>query len=68
MCMVAVCVAACMHTDEIFKANSAILNTLLTLINERLFDNGQMRQRVPLLSVVRDRACALTLHHACTRA
>jgi len=38
--------------DEIFKANSAILNTLLTLINERLFDNGSTRVRVPLLTVV----------------
>lgn len=38
--------------DEIFKANSAILNTLLTLINERLFDNGSSRVKVPLLTVV----------------
>ena len=38
--------------DEIFKANSAILNTLLTLINERLFDNGSQRVRVPLLTMV----------------
>ena len=32
-----------------FKANSAILNALLTLLNERLFDNGNQRLRVPLL-------------------
>ncbi len=38
--------------DEIFKANSAILNTLLTIINERQFDNGSSREHVPLLTVV----------------
>lgn len=38
--------------DEIFKANSAILNSLLTLLNEREFDNGAQRLKVPLLSVV----------------
>lgn len=38
--------------DEIFKANSAILNTLLTLINERLFDNGSHRVKVPLITMV----------------
>ena len=38
--------------DEIFKANSAILNTLLTVLNERLFDNGSDRVRVPLLCLV----------------
>ena len=38
--------------DEIFKANSAILNALLTLLNERLFDNGNQRLRVPLLCLV----------------
>lgn len=38
--------------DEIFKANSAILNALLTLLNEREFDNGTHRDRTPLISVV----------------
>lgn len=38
--------------DEIFKANSAILNSLLTLLNERQFDNGMERQSTPLISVV----------------
>lgn len=38
--------------DEIFKANSAILNALLTIINEREFDNGSSRYPVPLLSVI----------------
>jgi MoxR-like ATPase len=38
--------------DEVFKANSAILNALLTLLNEREFDNGSQRLRVPLISVI----------------
>lgn len=38
--------------DEVFKANSAILNTLLTILNERLFDNGTERLPVPLLCLV----------------
>ena len=38
--------------DEVFKANSAILNTLLTLLNEREFDNGSARLAAPLVSVV----------------
>lgn len=38
--------------DEIFKANSAILNTLLTILNERLFDNGTERLTVPLICLV----------------
>jgi MoxR-like ATPase len=38
--------------DEIFKANSAILNALLTLLNEREFDNGATRSRTPLVAVV----------------
>jgi MoxR-like ATPase len=38
--------------DEVFKANSAILNALLTLLNEREFDNGAGRQACPLISVI----------------
>ena len=38
--------------DEIFKANSAILNSLLTLINERLFYNDGTPVKVPLMSVI----------------
>jgi len=38
--------------DEIFKANSAILNSLLTLLNEREFDNGTERVKTPLVAVI----------------
>src|SRR5512144_1106938 len=38
--------------DEVFKANSAILNALPTLLNERKFDNGAVRQDCPLISVI----------------
>ncbi|WP_165360897.1 AAA family ATPase [Candidatus Chloroploca sp. Khr17] len=38
--------------DEIFKANSAILNALLALLNERVFDNGPTRLPVPLVTCV----------------
>ncbi len=44
--------AAVAFLDEIFKANSAILNALLTLLNEREFDNGVQRERTPLITVV----------------
>lgn len=37
--------------DEIFKANSAILNSLLTLINERLFYNNGSPVQVPLMTM-----------------
>ncbi|GAA6143493.1 AAA family ATPase [Hydrogenophaga sp. 5NK40-0174] len=38
--------------DEVFKANSAILNTLLGLLHERQFDNGAQRIDVPLVCLV----------------
>jgi MoxR-like ATPase len=38
--------------DEVFKANSAILNALLTLLNERAFDQGAQRIAVPLATLV----------------
>lgn len=37
--------------DEIFKSNSAILNSLLTILNERRFSNGANVVKVPLLSL-----------------
>ena len=37
--------------DEVFKANSAILNSLLTLLNERQYANGRNVLSCPLLSV-----------------
>lgn len=38
--------------DEIFKSNSAILNSLLTLINERLFYNNGHPVQTPLMTLV----------------
>ena len=38
--------------DEVFKANSAILNALLTILQERLFDNGSRRISVPLVCLI----------------
>jgi MoxR-like ATPase len=37
--------------DEIFKASSSILNTILTLMHERRFHNGQEVSTVPLLTL-----------------
>jgi MoxR-like ATPase len=37
--------------DEIFRSNSAILNSLLTILNERKFSNGSKLMEVPLLSM-----------------
>ncbi|CAE8647672.1 unnamed protein product, partial [Polarella glacialis] len=44
--------ASVAFVDEIFKANSAILNSLLSVVNERVFDNGPNRVAVPLRSLV----------------
>jgi MoxR-like ATPase len=38
--------------DEVFKANSAILNALLTLLHERRFDQGTRCVATPLVTVV----------------
>ncbi|HLW03746.1 MAG TPA: AAA family ATPase [Ktedonobacterales bacterium] len=38
--------------DEVFKANSAILNALLTILNERVFYNGSQREEVPLICAI----------------
>src|SRR5580692_4092290 len=36
--------------DEVFKSNSAILNSLLTLLNERRYSSGGVVIKAPLLS------------------
>ena len=38
--------------DEIFKSNSAILNSLLTIMNEKTFTNGPFQMNVPLLLLI----------------
>ena len=38
--------------DEIFHAGSAVLNTLLGIVNERRFHNGSAVQPVPLMTLV----------------
>jgi MoxR-like ATPase len=38
--------------DEIFKANSAILNALLSIVNERVFHNNGSSLQCPLISVI----------------
>src|SRR5262245_4896693 len=37
--------------DEVFKSNSAILNSLLTILNERRFSSGAHQQQVPLIAL-----------------
>lgn len=38
--------------DELFRGNSAILNSLLTLLNERTFNNGKVNVSTPIESIV----------------
>lgn len=38
--------------DEVFQGSSAILNSLLTILNERMFYNGSIHQSVPLISMI----------------
>lgn len=44
--------AALVFLDEIFNANSAILNSLLTALNERLFRRGKENRPLPALLFV----------------
>jgi len=37
--------------DEVFKASSSILNSLLTAINERIFFNGKQKLDMPLITL-----------------
>ncbi len=37
--------------DEVFKANSSILNAILTVLNERRFHNGRVVESVPLITL-----------------
>jgi MoxR-like ATPase len=39
-------------TDELFRGSSAILNSLLTLLNERTFNNGKETIKTPIQSIV----------------
>lgn len=44
--------ASLVFLDELLNANSAILNSLLTVLNERVFRRGRETRRLPLLMAV----------------
>lgn len=44
--------AAVAFLDEIWKSSTAILNTLLTIVNERIFRNGDDIEEVPLKGII----------------
>jgi MoxR-like ATPase len=44
--------ASLVFLDELLNANSAILNSLLMVLNERIFRRGRETRRLPLLAVV----------------
>lgn len=38
--------------DEVFKANSAILNSLLTIMNERIYHNGYQKEKIKTKMII----------------
>lgn len=44
--------ASLVFLDELLNANSAILNSLLMVLNERVFRRGRETRRLPLLAVI----------------
>ena len=38
--------------DEIFKSNSSILNSLLTILNEKIYHNGNLKEKTDIYSII----------------
>ncbi len=38
--------------DEIFKSNSSILNSLLTILNEKIYHNGNLKEETDIYSII----------------
>lgn len=49
--------AELLFIDEVFKASSAILNTMLAMLNERSFDNGPRRSSLCLPLRILEACC-----------